>query len=436
MSIVIKAFASNSATKNNLPNRTGVFGELSAYARTFSREITEYALDAYPSIELNVFSSLQDGLVYAPPPNVTNMLLEISAWVYERGLLLAGSSSATIQDFVAAFENRFSGFVNGVTTSPLRSDGNYRIPELLNFTLTPNAGIESSISLWFGNDSFENDYDAYEIVVVPPVEGLSVFFQSRDAVQTALAARPIDTMMGLVDTAKAKKPPSHIVTQTVTWYNISQPAQSLTCTWFMLIYGPRGNNSNATSQALTNFILANSTQSVQNWKVVMPDLFWQTQFTILPRWDNYAIAPTSIAGIYAPYGKVSEMLTFAQSKLSSLNTTFIANTLETTHHPYRSIQLLSVPGEDNRLGATSLEELIPDYIGQESIGEDFNRQSAYTRQWVTEMGNLLRVAELYGKGATLQTGMRVVEHLGLECVSMKIRDVEFLVALKRNYAPV
>jgi hypothetical protein len=61
MSIVIKAFASNSATKNNLPNRTGVFGELSAYARTFSREITEYALDAYPSIELNVFSSLQDG---------------------------------------------------------------------------------------------------------------------------------------------------------------------------------------------------------------------------------------------------------------------------------------------------------------------------------------------------------------------------------------
>lgn len=436
MSMVIKAFVSNTAAKNNSINGVAVFGELSSYARTFSKDIMEYASNLYPSIELNILHAVNNTTTVSPEANSTDLLLEIGNWVYERGILLAGSSSATLQDFIAAFENRFTGFVSGITASALRSNGNFRLPEMIQFSMTPNAGVETSVTLWFGIESLEANYDIYSIQVVAPVETLSVFFQSREAVQTALAARPVDTMMQLVDTAKAKKPPTHISTLTVTWYNVAQPSQSLACTWFVLIYGPRGNSSEAIQQALTTFILANSTQTAANWKLVMPDLFRITQFTILPRWDKFAIASTSIAGIYSPQGKVSEMLTFAQSKLPSLGNTFINNNLETTHHPYRSIQLLSVPGEDNRQGALSLVELIPDYIGQEAIAEDFNRQSEYTRRWVTEMGNLLRVAELYGISATLAPGMRIVTHLGLECVSMKIKDVEFLVALKRNYAPV
>lgn len=436
MSIVIKGFVSNSAAKNNLLGGTGVFGELSSYARTFSREILEYANNDHPNVELNVLHASNSGAAISPEARYTDLLLDIGAWVYERGLLMAGSSTATLQDFIAAFENTFSGFVSGITASPLRSNGNYKMPEMLQFTMTPNSGISTSVTLWFGVESLEANYDIYDIAVVAPVEQLSVFFQSRESVQAALSARPIDTMMQLVDTAKNKKPPTHITTLTVTWYNISQPAQSLACTWFLLIYGPKGNSSEAINQALSAFILANSTQSAANWKIVMPDLFRITQFTVLPRWDKYAISPTSIAGIYSPAGKVSELLTFAQSKLPSFSNSYISNNLEVTHHPYRSILLLTVPGEDNRQGATSLAELISDYIGQESIAEDFNRQSLYTRQWVTEMGNLLRVAELYTNGAVLAPGMRMVVHLGLECVAMKIKDVEFLVALKRNYAPV
>jgi hypothetical protein len=310
------------------------------------------------------------------------------------------------------------------------------MPEMLQFTMTPNAGIITAVTLWFGNESLETNYDVYSILVVPPVAQLSVFFQSKDAVQTALDARPIDTMMQLVDTIKNKKPSTHISTLTVSWYNISQPSQSLSCTWFLVIYGPKGNNSEAINLAISNYILANSTQTSVNWKIVMPDLFRITRFTILPRWDKYAISPTSIAGIYSPMGKVSEMLTFTQSKLSPLGNTYISNNLETTHHPYRSIQLLSVPGEDNRQGATSLAELIPDYIGQESIAEDFNRQSLYTRQWVSDMGDLLRVAEFYGINFVLLPGMRIIEQFDLDCVAMKIKDVEFVVALKSNYAPI
>lgn len=436
MSIVIKGFASNTAAKNNLLGRTAVFGELTPYARSFSKETTDFASASHPGLELNIFHSVNGNIAISLEPTYTDLLLDISGWVYERGVLLAGSSTSTLQDFIAAFENRFSGYISGITASPLKSDGNYKMPEMLQFTMMPNAGIVSEVTLWFGVESFEQNYDITTIKVVSPVAQLSVFFQSQQSVLEALAARPIDTMMVLVDEASEKKPPTHVVTQTVTWYNITQPNQTVQCTWFVLIYGPKGNTSEAINQALMNFILSNSTQSAANWKIVMPDLFRLTQFTVLPRWDKYAIAPTSIAGIYSPVGKVGEMLTFAQSKLVAMTNAYVASHLEVTHHPYRSVELLVVPGEDNRQGATSLEELIPDYIGQESLGEDFNRQSQYTRDWVTGMGNLLRVAELYGKGAVLSSGMRMVTHNGLECVTMKIKDVEFIVALKRNYAPV
>lgn len=436
MSIVIKGFVSNSTTKNNLLGRTAVFGELSPYARSFSREILEYGHTDFPNIELNVFHADNNGTAFALESSYSNLLLEIGHWVYERGIILNGSSGSTLQDFVAALENTFSGFVASINASPLVSDGTLKLPQQVSFIFTPNGGVASEVTLWFGVESFEANYDVYNIVVVPPVQQLSVFFQTQQAVQTALASRPIDTMMELVDAAKLKKPPTHISTQTVTWYNISQANQTVQCTWFLLIYGPKGNNSDAISQALTTYILANSTQAAANWKIVMPDLFRLTQFTVLPRWDKYAISPTSIAGIYSPRANVSELLTFAQSKLPLLGNTFVSTNLEVTFHPYRSIQLLAVRGTDNRQGAQSLAELIPDYIGQESLGEDYNRQSEYTRMWITAMGNLLRVAELYGQGAVLGTGMRIVEHLGLECVSMKVRDVEFLVALKRNYAPV
>lgn len=439
MSVVIKGFVSNSAAKNNLLGRTAIFGELSQNARTFSKEILEYANIAHPGIELNLFHATNGGAKFSPESAYTSLLLEIGAWVYERGILLNGSSSSQLQDFIAAFENSFNGRVAGITAGPLRSDGTYKLPEVLRFSMMPNGGIQSEVNLWFGIEDFETNYDQYEIVVIPPVEDLAVFFQTQALVKTATEARPVDVMTNLVDTAKGKKPPTHVFAQTVMWYNASQPTQTLPTSWFVLIYGPKGNNSEAIAQALRTYALANSLQSSENWKIVMPDLFRATQFTVLPRWDKYAITPTSVAGIYAPYGNVTEMLQFAKNKLPSIATTYISDRLEAMHHPYRSIMLLVVPGSDNRVGAQSMQDLIPTYIGQEGLGEDFSRQSEYTKQWVTQMGNLLRVAELYGAGGTtvsLATGMRLVTHLGLECVAMKIKDVEFLVALKRNYAPV
>lgn len=434
--LTVKGFMSQSALKDNGANSTAIFGEVTNYCRTFSKDVKEYSTPSYPGLELLVFSAKDTQTPGTIEIAHRDRLLEIGNYIYEQGLII--TAQWRIQDFITAFDVRFAGMVSEITCGPLSSDGTRRIPEWIKFRLTINGSAELATTLWFRNTAFEAQYDEYDIVIIPPVSRLDDLLLPAGQVQNLLDNRPMDRVMELVEEAKNKKPATVTVAQSVKWYNPAQLNSFLTLNWYAVVYGPKGNTTDLINAAITDYISSHSNESLDSWKIVLPDLFRNTHFVIFPRWDKYAIANrTSIAGIYSPIMSGEEGLLFAKSKLPpDWSTSHVSAALQFTHHPYRSVGLVVVGGPDNRNGLFLLSSVINDYLGVESTHEDFNRQSEMTKQWVTMMGNLLRAAENLTTSLDVPAGMRTLTREGITFVSQKLDNIEYMVAARFNYASV
>ena len=431
----VKGFISQSSLKDNASTATSMFGEITSFCRTFAKDIKEYSSLDYSGLELLVFSAKSGtaGQVLTPLQRAT--LLEIGDYFFTMGATI--TPSWRILDVVSAFETRFAGKVSEVVCGNLLSDGFRRLPESITFRLTLTGLADTAVKLWLSNGAFEAQYDEFEIVVIPPVDSLDSLFLPAGQVETLLASRPMDRTMELIETAKAKMPPTVTVGQPVRWYNPAEAGSFLTMNWFAIVYGPKGNTTDLINAAIVSYILGNSSEPELSWKVVLPDLFRNTHFVVLPRWDLYAIPNrTSIAGIYSPMAGMEEGLNFAKTKLTAFTSTHVNMATVFTHHPYRSIGMVVVGGPDNRNNLFKISQVVGDYIGVESTHEDFNRQSELTKQWVTMMGNLLRAAENLTNALVVPSGMRVFARDGLTYVSQKLDNIEYMVAARLNYAPV
>ncbi len=433
--LTVKGFLSLAKLKDNGTGATAVFGEITNHCRTYAKDVKEYSVETYAGLELLVFSAKDNtapGTIGIPH---RDRLLEIGNYIFEQGLVI--TAQWRIQDFISTFETRFAGFVSEITCGPLSSDGTRRMPEWIKFRLTIAGSPELSVKLWLRNSAFESQYDEYDIVIVPPVDRIDDLLLAAGQVQNLLENRPMDRVMELVEEAKAKKPDTVTVAQTVKWHNPAQLNNFITLNWFAIVYGPKGNTTDLINTAITDYIASHSAESVDEWKIILPDLFRNTHFVIFPRWDKYAIPNrTSIAGIYSPILTGEESLLFAKSKLPQWTLAHVTSALQITHHPYRSVGLIVVGGPDNRNNLFKLSDVVTDYIGVEAAHEDFNRQSELTKQWVTMMGNLLRAAENLTTSLDVPAGMRVVERDGLTFVSQKLDNIEYMVAARFNYTPV
>ncbi len=433
--LTVKGFLSLASLKDNGNNATSVFGEITNHCRTFAKDVKEFSAETYPGLELLVFYAKDNNTPGVLDIPQRDRMLEIGNYLFEQGLIV--TASWRITDYIAAFEARFAGVVSEISCGPLSSDGTRRMPEWIKFRMTITDSPEVSVKLWTRNSAFEAQYDEYDIVVVPPVDRLDDLLLAAGQVQTLLDNRPMDKVMQLVEEAKAKKPATVTVAQTVKWHNPAQLNNYITLNWFAIVYGPKGNTTDLINVAITDYISSHSQESVESWKIILPDLFRNTHFVVFPRWDKYAIPNrTSIAGIYSPILTGEESLLFAKSKLPDWTLAHVTSSLQITHHPYRSVGLVVVGGPDNRNNLFKLSDVVTDYIGVESTHEDFNRQSELTKQWVTMMGNLLRAAENLTTSLDVPAGMRVVERNGITFVSQKLDNIEYMVAARFNYAPV
>lgn len=434
--LTVKGFWSLAQLKDNGNSATSVFGEITSFCRTFSKDVKEYSTPTYAGLELLVFSSKDNQTPQAIGVAHRDRLLEMGNWIYDQGLTI--NASWRLQDFIAALDLRFSGYVSEITCGPLSSDGTRRMPEWVKFRLTIDGSPEISAKIWLRNSAFEAQYDEYDIVIVPPVDRLDDLLLAAGQVQNLLESRPQDRVMELVEEAKDKKPNTVTVAQTVKWYNPAQLNNTITLNWYAVVYGPKGNTTDLINAAITSYIESHSNEDIESWKVILPDLFRNTHFVVFPRWDKYAIPNrTSIAGIYSPIMTGEESLLFAKSKLPPEWTLAHVNAaLQFTHHPYRSIGLVVVGGPDNRNNMFLLSQVVNDYLGVESTHEDFNRQSELTKQWVTMMGNLLRAAENLTTSLDVPAGMRTLTRNNITFVSQKLDNIEYMVAARFNYATV
>ena len=120
---------------------------------------------------------------------------------------------------------------------------------------------ENEIRVWFVDDSFNEQYDEFEIVVVPPFDNLDDFFKTGTEVENLLKSFDDAARFQRMQNAKDGHPETIIRSQPYNYIDPYNASHKVASNWGLLIYGPAGNNIDAINDALVDFILANSTHT-------------------------------------------------------------------------------------------------------------------------------------------------------------------------------
>jgi hypothetical protein len=216
-----------------------------------------------------------------------------------------------------------------------------------------------------------------------------------------------------------------------SYVNPLNSAQSVSVPWALLIYGSAGSDSDKVKAAIVTYILANSTHTELQWRVVFPDLFLRTEFVIFPRWLNTAIPSQSlVSGIYSSLVDTNKELTYVKAVMSAVDPAFVNTNMQCLASQYKSLMLDVLGSTENRNGIFKLTSVFPDMINVPTTSLDFNRMSLMTRGFMILLGNMLPVAETMTANSEVPSGMLHTTRNGIVYVSATYNDINFLISSK------
>lgn len=424
----IKGFIENTLLSDNQPGFDSVFGELSTYARTFSRTTSTHSNLVSANLSFVCFSAKNDaGTNVILSQSDSNHILQVARWLYDNSQL---PSSPTLKVEVCNnVFNQFQGLIGDVQCGDIITSSSYRMPKWISWTKVDSP--DKRIKIWLNGQSFEQDYDEYDIVIVPPFTAVDTFFQPTAQVKTQLAALSFAAMIERAQNSVARNPETIMTVQTIDYINPANPLDATPTNWFAFIYGPKGNTPEKIKAAIITYVTHFTTGNINQWKVIFPDLFRVTQILILPLWSRMAIPNReTMVGIYSPISNVKADLTYAKSKLPSLSSLHIDTHLEVTYHKYRSITLLCVGGSDNANNKYKLSDYLPDYIGELSTTQDFNRMSQATKDWSGIMESCIMHAEANTSVALLPVNLQRTTIDSIDFIGFNHNKIYYFVAVK------
>ena len=430
--ITIKGFFSNPKLINNSTNTTAVFGELTQHASTFSRDYKTYSKDG--DVLFCVFSAKDNTTNTTIGQEFSDLGCDVGNWCYS--VANSFSNTTTKLEFTNLMQVHFGSRIRNINCGNLITDGFRRLPEWVSWEAVGQAGVYT-YKVWLSSIAFETSYDEFEIVVVPPVRLVDALFQPYADLVTELAANNLAVIHERLLEARGKFPESIIQTEMIDVFAEKNARNKITVGWTALIYGPAGNSSDRIKDAIKAYIAANSVNSENDWRLIMPDLFNTTCFYVLPRWDLFAIeSRASIPGIHSPVILASENLNKVRTQTSNyLPQTHVNNNLQTTIHRYKSITLNIVGGEFNRQSLFKFTDYFPDYLALESTTEDFNRQTQPTKDITNLLTTMLAKIDRYNIDPTLPVNLRVIEKYNQKFLVGKYANVEYYVLMKPEQQP-
>ena len=154
--------------------------------------------------------------------------------------------------------------------------------------------------------------------MIPPITPLDGFFTASANVRALIDEVTYIDTINAIQTAKTINPETTLVGETYAYVDPTNQTNLIPTNWTLLIYGPAGNNIDAIQNALINYILANSTHTQAQWTQILPSLFKQTEFTLVPMWDQYAVPNRNQqSGVYSPLANASRALSMMTSVAQS-----------------------------------------------------------------------------------------------------------------------
>lgn len=428
----LKGFAHIGALVDNTLGTVAPVGELSPIARSYARELTEHISADASNVRLIAFTSLQDGKPVRPADTLANVILGILNWVYTEAK--AGSFTQDNAKFEQIFLNRWGTSLALMESGAMVQDGSLWAPGFIDFEFTDVATYgENRIKVWFANVAFESQYDDYEIDVIPPLDNLETFFGDYNSVRVALGKITLTDTLGKIEAKANRYPYTSASADAFDWVDKLNPKLTLSTDWTTVIYGAAGNTIDNKKAAIIDFVLANSKRSRDEWAAIFPDIFTATEFIITPMWNDYAI-PNKVleTGLYASAIRVGDASATAKktSKGTGYSDGFIDSVLCIAGTPYKSLSLAIVGGPNNRGGVNIFSDQFEDYMAIPTTHIDFKRMSVETREFITELMDMIRYAEALTPSSTVPLGYTRMTRSGVYYLVKTINKVQYLVVSK------
>ena len=437
--IVIKGFVENAKYLSNNYRTIAPFGEFGVNSKTYSKNLYMYQNTLDTNLTFTSCSVVNDstGVIES---SINTLVLKqidvISNFIYQQA-----TTKQTTRDEVILFKtimDNFGHIIRFVKIGNIINNVYIFIPESLEWETVINNKTYL-IRIWFTNNSFSEQYDDYEITVIPPIEHLDDFFLPEALLKKKLEAGNDVIQMEKVQVARDLFPETMLKAEMYDFHSKITQEVMFSTTWHILIYGIAGNDIDKIKEAICDYILSNSTHTRDEWVKILPELFKHNEFVIIPRWDLYAIPDrvvtagvhSSLLSTYDSNVLITDWLQNAKPvKYAPL---YLSRNLQTFTHPYKNLGILAIGNPENKQNIFKLSDLVPDYISVSSTSIDFNRMSNDTMNVSKVISELIILAETTRRYTSLPNKVsRVIRDTKMYLVK-KVNGFNILVACKNNF---
>lgn len=427
----LKGFFVYDSLISNQLNTVAKFGELSENSKSYAKDKLQYSRSSeYPQTALVVFHTVKDEERAQTPDDIVKTALSIGDFILDRAM--DGHIPSDGHQFRQNLSAEFAGQIHDVEVGVILDDMGFRMPEWIKYVDTKSKE-DNEILIWLADDSFAGQYDEFHIEVTPPIQPLDNFFRDPVLVKEEIAQYdPVEITLE-VQQKRGEYPFTQIQTYRYDYHNPVMSTDRTPTYWTVIIYGQAGNNPDAIREAIVKEVLDNSTHTDEEWAVILPDLFRNTEFIFAPLWNNYSVPNHEFqGGIYSPTldPRTSINWVLRAARGTGFTDAYVKSRYEFTHHIYKSLAMSVVGNSQNRDGITQFSDMHSDYMVVTNNSPDFNRMSANTQELSGKLADLIAAAEDMTPYTRVPMGVSRVTRDGIVYSAVTFKNTNYLVASK------
>lgn len=407
---IMKGFMSMPNLADNRQDVVAPFGELPTQSMTFTRDMRNYSRTDKPDVELFSFKCIDEMLARVEPSAAfITSVLAFGQWVYQQHEAKLIPQNNNKPAFVNAITDQFPDMTAVVIGAILTGDEpDKNMPDYVQFKML-DGSRQYQLTIWFANTAFEQQYDEYEIFLIPPLPDINDLIDSKVAVNNKILELSPAYVVNGIQAIKQNKPETALISYELTWHDPSDFNAIMKTTWTAVIYGQAGADTEAIKDAIREYIGDNSTY--ENWDEIYPDLFSENEFVIIPMWDKYALQENALqVGLYSSMVRMKELTTETKYFLPSgydktINTgSYVDEYLTVGHSVYRTLSFGILGNPNNRDDVFDVLTIFPDYMALDTQDVDFVRMSTKTQNWALKLNEALDKAREYLPTDTIPVG--------------------------------